>query len=80
MRGGYAGKSSVEVSGQIISSDRPPIQVMYRMVNRGGSWKLFDMSVEGVAMLDSFRSQFSDILSQGNMQQLLQRMSSHNNR
>lgn len=80
VRGGYAGKSSVEVSGQIISSDRPPIQVMYRMVNRGGSWKLFDMSVEGVAMLDSFRSQFSDILSQGNMQQLLQRMSSHNNR
>lgn len=80
VRGGYAGKSSVEVSGQIISSDRPAIQVSYRMVNRGGSWKLFDMSVEGVAMLDSFRSQFSDILSQGSMQQLLQRMSSHNNR
>lgn len=46
----------------------------------GNSWRLFDMSVEGVSMLESFRSQFSDILAQGNMQQLLQRLSQHNTR
>ncbi len=80
VRGGYQGKNSVEVNGKIESSDRPPINISYRLVRSGGSWRLFDLSVEGVAMLDSFRSQFSDILSQGNMQQLLQRMSSHNGR
>jgi phospholipid transport system substrate-binding protein len=80
VRGGYQGKNNVEVRGQIESSDRPPIQVTYRLVRTGSSWRLFDLSVEGVAMLDSFRSQFSDILAQGNMQQLLQRMSTHNDR
>jgi len=38
------------------------------------------MSVEGVSMIDSFRAQFSDILSQGNMQQLLNRLQTHNAR
>ncbi len=80
IRGGYEGKNTVEVNGKIESSERPAINVSYRLVKTGGSWQLFDLSVEGVAMLDSFRSQFSDILSQGNMQQLLQRMSSHNTR
>lgn len=79
VRGGVQG-NTVEVRSQIESPDRPAISVSYRMVNQGGTWRLFDLSVEGVGMLDSFRSQFSDILSQGSMEQLLARMSSHNSR
>ena len=77
VRGGSQG-SSVEVRSEIVGSDSSPISVTYRMVRSGGSWRLYDMSVEGVSMLSSFRSQFSDILSNGNMQQLLGRMTSHN--
>lgn len=79
VRGGYAG-NTVEVQSQIVSSSRDPIRVTYRLVRTGNSWRLFDMSVEGVSMLESFRSQFSGILAQGNMQQLLQRLSQHNTR
>lgn len=78
VRGGYEGKSTVEVRSQIVGSDSSPISVTYRLINAGGSWRLYDMSVEGVSMLSSFRSQFSDILSKGNMSELLSRMSSHN--
>jgi phospholipid transport system substrate-binding protein len=80
VRGGYQGKRSVEVESEINSSENQPIRVSYRLVQSGGVWRLFDLSVEGVDMLESFRSQYADILSQGSMDQLLQRMSSHNNR
>lgn len=74
IRGGYAGKSVVEVSSDIVN-DGPSIHVVYRLVRKGGSWRLYDMSVEGVSLIESFRSQFADILSQGgNMDQLLNRI------
>ena len=79
IRGGYEGQNAVDVKSQIIGSNQP-IQVSYHLIRVGSVWKLYDLSVEGVDMLESFRSQFADILSNGTMDQLLQRMASHNNR
>jgi phospholipid transport system substrate-binding protein len=78
VRGGYQGKSSVVVESQIIRSNGPSIPVSYRVVNTGGSWRLYDMSVEGVSMLQSFRSQFADKLSGGNMAELISALKQHN--
>lgn len=77
IRGNLSGRS-VEVHSEISGSQGQPIGVTYRVVRSGDGWKLFDMSVEGVDMLESFRSQFADILASGNMAQLLQRMRAHN--
>ena len=74
------GGDVVEVKSEIESSTTQPIEVSYSLVRAGGVWRLVDLSVEGVSMLESFRAQYADILSQGNMSTLLQRMSSHNRR
>lgn len=74
---GTAG-NSVMVQSEIVSSGSSPIHVSYRLIRASGGWKLYDLSVEGVSMLESFRSQFADILAQGNMERLLARMSGHN--
>jgi phospholipid transport system substrate-binding protein len=79
VRGGASG-NTVEVASQIMSSRSSPISVTYRLVRTGGGWKLYDMSVEGVSMLSSFRAQFADILSGGDMNTLLSRLSGHNTR
>lgn len=79
MRSGANG-NTVEVSSQIISSQSQPINVTYRLVRTSGGWKLYDMSVEGVSMLSSFRAQFSDILGNGDMDSLLNKLSGHNSR
>jgi len=78
VRGGYEGVSTVEVRSQIVGSNASPITVTYKLMRVGNGWKMFDMSVEGVSMLSSFRSQFSDILANGDMAQLLARMKTHN--
>lgn len=80
VRGGSQGAKSVEVSSEITSSQSQPIHVTYRLMRVGSAWKLYDMSVEGVSMLESFREQFADLLGQGNMDQLLQRLAGHNSR
>lgn len=80
IRGGYLNRNGVDVHSEINSAGNEPINVSYHLIRVAGSWMLYDLSVEGVDMLESFRSQFADILSSGNMQQLLYRMVSHNAR
>jgi phospholipid transport system substrate-binding protein len=76
VRGGAGG--NVEVKSEITSSTSSPVTVTYRLLRSGSGWKLYDMSVEGISLISSFRSQFADILANGNMNDLLARLSSHN--
>jgi len=80
VRGGYAGKNSVQVRSRIVSPSTQPISVSYRLLRVGSVWRLYDMSVEGVSLIQSFRSQFSDILANGDMDDLLKRIGRHNAR
>lgn len=78
VRGGYQGKSNITVSSQIIRSDGPSISVNYRLISSANGWKLYDMSVEGISIIESFRSQFSGKLAQGNMDSLIHDLMKHN--
>jgi phospholipid transport system substrate-binding protein len=81
VRGGYAGKTAVRVDSQIIRNDGAPISVNYSLIRQGSNWKLYDMTVEGVSLIESFRSQFSDKVAQGSdMAGLIQYISAHNNK
>ncbi len=77
VRGGVQG-SMVTVQSEIDRSSGSPIRVSYRLIGNGGNWQLFDMSVEGVSMLDSFRSQFADQLSRGNIDNLIKVLHTRN--
>jgi len=79
IRGGYEGRRTVEVNSQITNSGAPPVTVRYRLINEGG-WKLYDMSVEGISVIESFRSQFADSLAQGDLTTLTKRLADHNAR
>lgn len=79
VRGGVGGNNTVRVDSQIIRSDGAPINVNYRLIRQGSVWKLYDMTVEGVSLIESFRSQFADKVSQGSdMAGLIQYISAHN--
>lgn len=79
IRGSISGKTQVYITSRIIRSDGPPVPISYRMVLKGGNWKVADLSVEGVSLLQSFRSQFADEIAQGKtMVQLIQELHSRN--
>jgi phospholipid transport system substrate-binding protein len=53
------GGKDVVVRTLVKESGRPPIPVDYRMSNASGSWKVFDVLVEGVSLVTTYRSTFS---------------------
>jgi phospholipid transport system substrate-binding protein len=80
VRGGYQGLSQIKVNSQFIFPERDPIKVTYSLIldKKTNQWKVIDMSVEGISLLESFKSQFSAELQQGGMKQLLTTLDTHN--
>lgn len=50
------------------------IPVTYSLVMRNGKWKIYDFSVEGISLLQSFRSQFAQALKNSTINDLIRQM------
>ncbi len=75
LRDGYEGKNRLTINSQIIRSDGPPVAVNYSLALLKDAWKVYDLNVEGISLLQSFRAQFSEQTSQGkNITQITQEL------
>lgn len=55
----------------VVNSKGKEIPVDYKMINRDGRWRVYDVIVEGVSMVRNYRSQFSSILRKKKFAELL---------
>jgi len=42
-----------------------PVAISYRMVNKAGEWKVYDIIIEGISLVTNYRNQFKEIIQQG---------------
>lgn len=80
LRGDYQNKRFLSVASVIVRNGAPDIRLSYKLVRKGSQWKVYDMSVEGVSLLQSFRSQFAAQLEQGDFSRLIAQLIAHNKR
>ena len=73
LRGGIDGHFT-RVNSVIIRSSGQNIPLSYSLVSKNNNLKVYDLSVEGVSLLQSFRSQFGQILQNSTMQDLISQM------
>lgn len=64
----------VRVNSVIVRSEGQNIPLTYSLVDKNGQWKIYDISVEGVSLLQSFRSQFAQVLQNSNMDEVIKQM------
>jgi len=57
-----------------IVSSRNRIPVDYSMIQKGETWRVYDVKVEGVSLVKNYRSQFNEILSKESPDQLIERL------
>ncbi|MCJ0826266.1 ABC transporter substrate-binding protein [Luteimonas sp. 50] len=60
----------VKVASEMLRSGGEPIPVDYLMRKSGGSWKVFDVMVEGVSFVQTFRQQFDNELTRKSIRQV----------
>lgn len=78
LRENYASQQAVNVRSVITRHNGQRIPVDYNLVRQGNSWKVYDFSIENISMVQSYRSQFSGVLSSGGMPALLAQLGRHN--
>ncbi len=54
--------NQVEVQTLVRAPDKN-IPINYRLINRTGQWRIYDVIVEGVSLVQNYRTQFNNILS-----------------
>lgn len=63
--------SQAEVQTKIITSSTE-IPIFYKVILKGSTWKVYDVVVENVSLVQNYRSQFNSILAKNTPDQLLE--------
>jgi phospholipid transport system substrate-binding protein len=67
-------KGRVEVQSNIVLSDGRKVPIFYRLTNKSGQWKVYDLVIEGVSLVKNYRTQFKEIIAKDSPEKLLEIM------
>jgi len=71
-------RGDVTVRTELIRPTGDRVSVDYRLRLYEGEWRIIDVTIEGVSLVGSFRSQFREVLKDGGPQALLQQLREKN--
>jgi len=73
-----AGANEVTVRNQYIRPGQPPVSVDYAMHKTPEGWKIYDITVEGISLVLTYRSEFEQVMRQSGVDGLLKRLAEKN--
>lgn len=68
------GENRVLVQTRFVRVHSDPVRVDYRLHQRDGEWKIYDVVIEGVSLVLNYRASFGEEISRGGLDRLIQRM------
>ena len=63
----------IQIPTKVISKDKN-FTMLYKLYRSSSGWKIYDIEIEGVSLISTYRSQFNDILSKGTIDDLLSKL------
>jgi phospholipid transport system substrate-binding protein len=72
------GATEVTVRNQYMRSGQPPVPVEYAMKKKPEGWMIYDITVEGVSLVLTYRAEFDQITKTAGVDGLIKRMHEKN--
>ncbi len=66
-------KNIIYIPSELIHQDKK-VAILYKLRQVDKRWKIYDVEIQGVSILLTYRSQFDEILSRGTVEDLLSRL------
>ena len=63
-----------EVDSKIITKRNVEIPMEYRLLKKNGKWEVYDVVIEGVSLVNNYRTQFNKIIRTDSYEELVKRM------
>lgn len=67
-----------EVKSRITNPARDEFSLDYRLINKNGTWMVYDVVIEGVSLVSNYRGQFSRIVSERGYGELVKKLQTKN--
>jgi len=67
-------KEYAEVNTKIVSKKGEEFSVNYKLHQASGSWKVYDVVIENISIVNNFRSQFNRVIAKSSYEDLLRTM------
>ena len=74
-----SGKDYALVATHVTSPGEQPVRVDYRLYRVGSDWRIYDVEIDGISMLFTYRNTFSEELQRETLDTLIARMEHKNN-
>jgi phospholipid transport system substrate-binding protein len=73
------GKETVDgpyavVKTLVVTRKGQEIPVDYRMLVDGGKWRIYDVAIEGISLVNNYRSQFNSILQKSSFAEMMEKL------
>ena len=66
-------KNTISIPTELIHEDKK-VAILYKLRKIDKRWKIYDVEIQGVSILLTYRSQFDEILRRGTVEELLSRL------
>jgi phospholipid transport system substrate-binding protein len=57
-----------------VTSNKSEIPLDYRLLNKGGDWRVYDVVIDGVSLISNYRGQFSKIIKSSGYDELVDKL------
>lgn len=63
-----------EVRSKILTKKSQEVSIVYRLLMNGANWEVYDVIIEGVSLVNNYRTQFSKIIRTSSYEELVKKM------
>ena len=81
----YAQRVKIDYTGEILNNNNAEVRTVvvrpndriplnYRLLNEGGTWRVYDVVIEGVSLVSNYQSQFRRIIHESSYAELVRRL------
>ena len=67
-------KDYASVRTEIVVKRDANVEVVYQLLRRDGTWQVYDVVIEGVSLVNNYRTQFNNIISRESYEALVKKL------
>ena len=72
------GDTDATIRNSFVSPGQPPVEVDYSMEKTADGWKIYDIAIDGVSLVATYRSQFSQVVRSAGIDGLIAKLEQMN--
>jgi len=61
----------VQINTEIVQQGKSPIPVNYLLLQKDGTWKIYDVTVDAISIIANYRNQFNRVINEKGFDQLM---------